>query len=195
MKKETKQIKVSISNVEDMESIENEIEALKNKYNESKISNNFNEANIIKEYFNNNTVSTDYEKQVKNNYDFLISMNRSEKSYELIENYFDIHFRKIIYECIVAFITDKEKAIEIYNSNQVNKLMKDIDEYISSMLHLTQEQMNDFRMKAYLTKLLQNIGTSISFFYGLYNFDTNHKSYNEIMQYLFAFMIVIYPAN
>ena len=198
MKKERNPIKVSISNVEDMETIEKEIKNLKLK--EVKVLEEDVEYTIAK--INNQikqilpaTLKSEYEKNIIDNYSFLESLNRTDKSYELVENSFDIYFRNVLYEGIIASVSDKDKAIEIYNSNPVNKLMKDINEYVSSMLHLTGLQTADSRTKAYFTKLLQHICTSMTFFYNVYNLDTKHKSYNDITQYLLSFMSVNYPVD
>lgn len=196
MKKERKPIKVSISNVEDMETIEKKIEDLKTKQAKPVEENIEDKMATINAQIKDIIYSpSNYEKQVRDNYNFLASLDYTDKSYELVENSFDIHFRKILYEGIIAFISDKNKAIEIYNSDHVNKLMKDINEYVSSMLHLTDLQAADYRMRGYLTKLLQNISTTMSFFYNLYNLDTKHRSYTDIIQYLVAFMTVKFPAD
>ena len=197
MRKEKPKIKTYISNVEDAEVIEKEIKNIQEKQSKPIVSNNEIE-NKIK--FINSQISQfipmqDYENLVRDNYNFLASMDCTDKSYELVENSLDIHFRKILYEGIIAFISDKNKAIEIYNSDHMDKLMKDINEYVSSMLHVNELMANDCRMKAYVTKLLQNIGTNMSFFYNLHGLSTDHRSYYDIMQYLLAFMTVIFPSD
>ena len=104
MRKEKLKIKTHISNVENMEDVEKEIEALKERQISKPIPNNI-ENNVMIINTQLSQIGSNYEGIVRDNYNFIASLNCTDKSYELVESSLDIHFRKIIYEGIIAFIS------------------------------------------------------------------------------------------
>lgn len=190
--KETPKLKVTVTNIENMEDIDRELEEIKarktKKQESEKAHEEHNLDSIVKEIATLSPID-DYNKIIRDIYDFLAFMKYSERSYELVLESIELRFRRSIYEAITSKTNDKEEAFRIYSEFQLNKIIADINEYISKILHV--QEQDDHTNTLYLIRLISNINENIRLFYDINNLD--HNSYREIMKYLLGFMDIVYP--
>lgn len=191
---EQPKLKVSISSIK---AIEKELEVLEDKKAERDRSNSkiiFDDSfNPIEKQIVPLETMDEYHGSIKEIYNFITYMGCNEKSYNLVIESIELKFRRLIYEAIASRTNDKETILRLYSEPQLNKIISDINEYVSQMLHITDTSKNDSTIKLYLVKLLDNIHGNIRLFYDINDLDYNHNSYKEIIGYLFAFMHEVFP--